>query len=143
MPTKYAMTDKDYQQTSQEETINDEIDTVTPEDQQRKTPAQLMLTVSGFMINEIARMPKTTGQKKASKKSIELINSANQAAACLVEYVNKVGGQQKKFKSLEELKQHMTKEAAIDKKINGGVSSEEEEEEEEEEEQAEDEEDEE
>ena len=52
-------------------------------------------------------------------------------SACLVEYVNKVGGGQKKFKSLEELKQHMTKEAAIK---NGGVSSEEEEKEEEEEE---------
>ena len=135
------MTDQNYQEISQDENINNEIDTVTPEDQQRKTPAQLMSTVSGFMINEIARMPKTTGQKKASKKSIELITSANQVAACLVEYVNKVGGGQKKFKSLEELKQHMTKEAAIDKKINGGVSSEEEEEEEEEEGEEEDEED--
>ena len=90
--------------------------TVTPEDQQRKTPAQLMSTISSFMINKIATMQKTTGQKRPSKKSIALINSANQAAACLVEYVNKVGGGQKKFKSLEELKQHMTKEAAIDKK---------------------------
>jgi hypothetical protein len=44
------MTDKDYQQTSQEETINDEIDMVTPEDQQRKTPAQSMSTISSFMI---------------------------------------------------------------------------------------------
>ena len=67
--------------------------------------------------------------KNASNKNIELINNANQAAACLVEYVNKVGVGKKKFKSLEELKQHMTKEAAIDKKKNGGVSSEEEEEE--------------
>jgi hypothetical protein len=75
------MTDQNYQEISQDENINDEIDTVTPEDQQRKTPAQLMSTVSGFMINKIARMPNTTGQKKASKKSIELINSANQAAA--------------------------------------------------------------
>ncbi len=72
-PTKYTMTDQNYQEISQDENINDEIDTVTPEDQQRKIPAQLMSTVSGFMINEIARMPKTTGQKKASKKSIELI----------------------------------------------------------------------
>ncbi len=62
-------------------------------------------------------------------------------AACLVEYVNKVGGWQKKFKSLEELKQHTTKEAAINKEINGGVSSEEEEEKEEEEEEKEEEED--
>jgi hypothetical protein len=120
-PTKYTMTDKNYQEISQNETINDEIDTVTPEDQQRKTPAQLMSTVSGFMINKIARMPKMTGQKRASKKNIELINNANRAAACLVEYVNKVGEGQKKFKSLEELKQHMTKEAAIDKTKKGGV----------------------
>ena len=77
MPTKYTMTDKDYQQTSQEETINDEIDTVTPENQQRKTTAQLMSTISSFMINEIARMPKMTGKKKVSQKNIELINNAN------------------------------------------------------------------
>ncbi len=70
MPTKYTMTDKDYQQTSQEETINNEIDTVTPEDQQRKTPAQLMATVSSSMINEIARMPKMTGKKNVSQKNI-------------------------------------------------------------------------
>ena len=82
------MTNKNYQEISQDETINHEIDLVTPEDQQRKTPAQLMLTVSGFMINKIARMSKTTGQKRASNKNIELINNANQAAACLVEYVN-------------------------------------------------------
>ncbi len=69
MPTKYTTTDKDYQQTSQEETINDEIDMVTPEDQQCKTPAQLMSTVISFMINEIARMPKTTGKKKVSQKT--------------------------------------------------------------------------
>jgi len=127
MPTKYTMTDKDYQQTSQEETINNEIDTVTPEDQQRKTPAQLMSTVSGFMINEIARMPKTTGKKKVSQKNLELINNANQAAACLVEYVNKVGGGQKKFKSLKEMKQHMAKEAESNKRTNAGESSEEDE----------------
>ena len=77
MPTKYTMTDKDYQQTSQEETINDEIDTVTPEDQQCKTPVQLMSTVSSFMINKIARMPKTTGKKKVSQKNIELQLKSN------------------------------------------------------------------
>ncbi len=119
------MTDKDYQQTSQEETINDEIDTVTPEDQQRKSLVQLMLTVSSFMINEMARMPKMTGKKKLSKKDIELINNANQAAACLVEYINKVKGGQKKFISLEEMKQHMAKEAESNKGTNAGESSEE------------------
>ncbi len=71
------MTDKNYQEISQNEITNNEIDTVTPKDQQPKTPVQLMSTVSGFMINEIARMPKMTGQKRASKKNIELINNAN------------------------------------------------------------------
>ncbi len=50
-------------------------------------------------------------------------------AACLVEYVNKVGGGQKKFKSLEEMKQHMAKEAECNKRTNAGESSEEDEDE--------------
>ncbi len=48
-------------------------------------------------------------------------------SACLVEYVNKVGGGQKKFKSLEEMKQHMAKEAESNKRTNAGESSEEDE----------------
>ncbi len=72
-------------------------------------------------------MPKTTGKKKVSQKNIELINSANRAAACLVEYVNKVRGGQKKFKSLVEMKQHMAKEAESNKRTNAGESSEEDE----------------
>jgi hypothetical protein len=75
------MTDKDYQQTSQEETINNEIDTVTPEDQQRKTPVQLMSTVSSFMINKIARMQKMTGKKKVSQKN--RINKQNKSSGCM------------------------------------------------------------
>ncbi len=100
---------------------------VTPEDQQRKTPAQLMSTVSSFMINEIARMPKMTGKKKVNQKNIELINDANWSAACLVEYIRKVRGGQKKFKSLEEIKQHMAKESESNKRTNAGESSEEDE----------------
>jgi hypothetical protein len=72
-------------------------------------------------------MPKTTGKKKVSQKNIELINNANRVAACLVEYVNKVGGGQKKFKSLEEMKQHMAKEAENNKRTNAEKSSEEDE----------------
>ena len=48
----------------------------------------------------------------------------NQAAACLVEYINKVKKRDRKFKLLNELKQQMTKEAHIEK---GGQSSKEEE----------------
>ena len=75
------MTDKNYQEISQDETINDEIDTVTPEDQQCKTPVQLMSTVSSFMINEIARMPKTTGKKKVSQK--HRINKQCKSSGCM------------------------------------------------------------
>ena len=90
MPPKYEMTDKNYQQSTLNVTTNKDIDTFTPEDQQSKTPAQLMSVVSSFMTNKIERLPKMTGQKKASQKNIDLINDTNRAAACLVEYVNKV-----------------------------------------------------
>ncbi len=42
-------------------------------------------------------------------------------------YVNKVGGGEKKFKSFEEMKQHMVKEAENNKRTNAGESSEEDE----------------
>ena len=75
------MKNKNYQEISQDETIYDEIYLVTPEDQQRKTPAQLMSTVSGFMINKIARMSKTIGQKRASKKN--RINKQCKSSNCM------------------------------------------------------------
>jgi hypothetical protein len=62
-PTKYTMTAKNYQDTSQVETIDGEIETVTPEDQEHKTQAQLILTVCGFMIDKIERLPKKTDKK--------------------------------------------------------------------------------
>jgi hypothetical protein len=47
-----------------------------------------MSIVSGFMIDKIDKLPKTS-RKKLSQKNIVLINKTN-PAACLVEYVNKV-----------------------------------------------------
>jgi hypothetical protein len=40
-----------------------EIETYTPEDQQHKSPEMLMSLVSGFMIDEIDRLPTATGKK--------------------------------------------------------------------------------
>ncbi len=40
-----------------------DIETCTPEDQQHKTPEMLMSLVSVFMIDEIDRLPKATGNK--------------------------------------------------------------------------------
>ena len=62
-PTKYTITTKNYQEIDQEETIDKEIETVTPEDQEHKTPAQLILTICGFMIDKITRSPKRAGKK--------------------------------------------------------------------------------
>lgn len=121
-PTKYTMTAKNYQDTSQVETIDGEIETVTPEDQEHKTPAHSStidfdrLWFHDWQNCKIA--------KENRQKNVELINNTKQAAACLVEYVNKVEKREPKFKSLDELKKQLTKETHVEK---GGVSSEEEE----------------
>ena len=51
-----------------------------------------------------------------------MINDTNRAAACLVEYVNKV--EKKEFTSLEEMKTHMAKEAESHNGANDGDTSE-------------------
>jgi hypothetical protein len=111
-----------------------EIETYTPEDQQHKTPELLMSIVSGFMIDKIERLPRARGGGKLSQKYIDLINKTNRAAACLVDYVNKVEEGEKKFKTLKEIKKFMADEAEKQKKEYDGESSEDEEEEEYEEE---------
>ena len=63
LPPKDNMTDKNYQRITQDETNIGDIETFTPEDQRRKTPAQLTSIVGSFMINEIERMPKKVSQK--------------------------------------------------------------------------------
>jgi hypothetical protein len=60
-----------------------------------------------------------------------LINNANRAAACLVEYVNKVRSGEKNFKLLQEMTKHMAKESENQNRENDAESSEEEEEEDE------------
>jgi hypothetical protein len=63
LPPKYNMTDKNYQRITHDETNIGDIEKFAPEDQQRKTPEQLMLILRSFMINEIERMPKKVSQK--------------------------------------------------------------------------------
>ena len=82
-----------------------------------------MSIVGSFMINKIERMP-----KKVSQKNKDLINNANRAAACLVEYVNKVRSGEKNFKSLQEMTKHMAKESETQNRKNDKESSAEEEE---------------
>ncbi len=125
LPPKYDMTDKNYQKDTQDKTNIGDIEKFTPEDQQRKTPEQLMSIVGNFMKNEIERMP-----KKVSQKNKDLINNANRAAACLVEYVNKVRSGEKNFKPHQEMTKHMAKESETQNRKNDAESSAEEEEDE-------------
>ncbi len=125
LPPKYNMTDKNYQRITQDETNISDIEKFAPEDQRRKTPEQLMSIIGSFMINEIERMPKNVSQKNK-----DLLNNANWAAGCLVEYVNEVRSGEKNFKLLQEMTKHMAKESETQNKKNDSESSAEEEEDE-------------
>ena len=117
------MTNENYQRITNDETNISDIEKFAPEDQRRKTPEQLMSIVGSFMINEIEIMP-----KKVSQKNKDLINNANWAAACLVEYINKVRSGEKNFKSLQEMTKHMAKESETQNRKNDTESSADEEE---------------
>ncbi len=68
----------------------DEIKEITPNTMKRKSQDYLLTVVGDFMLDQS-------------------INSANQAVACLVQYVNTV--KKKAFKSIEEMKEHMAEKA--------------------------------
>jgi hypothetical protein len=60
--------------------------------------------------------------KKHKQKNIKLLNSANEAAACLVELANK--DHHKKFSSLEEMQAYMREQVLKQKKRPTDESSE-------------------
>ncbi len=62
------------------------------------------------MIGKIATITKTAQKKNANKKDIKLLNCANEAAASLVELVNKES--KKNFSTLAEIQGHMAEQAA-------------------------------
>ena len=110
---RYTMTDDDFVSKEEDEHINIDVTTVTPKQQEHKTEAQLMENVCKFMTNEIAKIAKKTSDSaKVSQKDIDLHNSANLAAACLVQYVNKTSAEGPTFKSLDQMNQHMAEQAA-------------------------------
>ena len=109
----YTMKDNDFVNKEEDDHTNNEVRKVTPKQQDHKTEAQLMETVCKFMTNKIAKIAKkTTDSVKVNQKDIDLHNSANLAAACLVQYVNKKSVQGPTFKSLDHMNQHMTEQAA-------------------------------
>ena len=98
----------------------------TPEQQRHKTPEQLFLHVNNFMKDEIKTLTKKAQKKNANQKDIKLLNSANEAAACLVELVNTEC--EKNFSTLAEMQEHMADQAASQTKKPANESSEDEEE---------------
>ena len=61
-----------------------------------------------------------------SQKDIDLHNSANLAAACLVQYVNTKSVNGPTFKSFEHMNQHMAEEAETQPEEKEGETSEDE-----------------
>jgi hypothetical protein len=73
------------------------------------------------MIGEIATITKTAQKKNTNQNDIKLLNSANEAAACLVELVNT--GCEKNFSTLAEMQEHMAGQAASQTKKPTNESS--------------------
>ena len=78
------------------------------------------------MMGEIETITKTAQKKNANQKDIKLLNSANEAVACLVELVNTE--REKNFSTLAEMQEHMAEQAASQTKKPADESSDDEEE---------------
>jgi hypothetical protein len=73
------------------------------------------------MIGKIVTITKTAQKKNANQKDIKLLNSANEAAACLVELVN--AEHEKNFSTLAEMQEHMAEQAVSQTKKPANESS--------------------
>jgi hypothetical protein len=82
------------------------------------------LHVSNFTKDKIETLAKKSQKKQANQKDIKLLNSANEAAACLVELVNKECIEN--FSTLEAMHEYMEEKAMNQKKKRADESSEEE-----------------
>jgi hypothetical protein len=78
------------------------------------------------MMGKIETITKTAQKKNANQKDIKLLNSANEAAGCLVELVNTE--REKNFSTLAEMQEHMAEQTASQTKKPAGESSEDKEE---------------
>ena len=86
----------------------------------------MFLHVSNLMMGKIETITKTAQKKNANQKDIKLLNSANEAAACLVELVNTE--REKNFSTLAEMQEHMAEQAVSQTKKPANESSEDKEE---------------
>jgi hypothetical protein len=101
-PKQYGMSNRSYKINNQDTRNSVHIVHFTPQEQQHKSPDQLFLHVGDFMKREIDKMTKTTDKKNTNQKNIKLLNSGNEAAACLVALANK--DHHKKFHHLRKCK---------------------------------------
>ncbi len=115
-----------------EEETRDSVDIVgfTPQQQRNKPQEHLFLHVSNFMKDKIETLQKKAHKKNANQKDIKLVNCANEAAACLVELINKNCDED--FSTLDAMQEYMEEKAMNQKKKHADDSSEEISEEEEE-----------
>ncbi len=97
------MSTTSYKPNNQEASNNVNIVRFTPEQQRHKTPDQLYLHLCDFMMKGIGTMTKTANKK--NQKDIKSLNSANEAAACLVELANKE--RDENFSNLEQMQTYM------------------------------------
>jgi hypothetical protein len=127
---KYVMSETSYKPTKEETRDSVNIVRFTPQQQQKKTQEQLFLHVSNFLKDKIETLRKKAHKKNANQKDIKLLNCANEAAACLVELVNKNCDED--FSTLDATQEYMEQKAMNQKKKRADDSSEESSEEEEE-----------
>jgi hypothetical protein len=78
------------------------------------------------MMGKIETITKTAQKNNANQKDIKLLNSANEAATCLVELVNTE--REKNFSTLAEMQEHMAEQAVSQTKKPANENSEDEEE---------------
>ena len=123
--TEYTTKDTDYTISGGDDTMNININNITPQQLRHKSPAQLMANVSNFMQSNIMKINKTTDKgKTVQQKDIDLHNAANMAAACLVKYVNKTNEGGQNFTSLEDMSKHMANKASAQVRGDDRQSSE-------------------
>jgi hypothetical protein len=86
----------------------------------KKLQTNYSLHLGDFIKGEIETMTKTTDKKNAKQK--KMLNSANEAAACLVELANK--DHHEKFSSLEEMQAYTREQVSKQEKRPANESSE-------------------
>jgi hypothetical protein len=109
---QYAMPTTSYKPNNQEASNKVNIVRFTPEQQRHKTLDQLYLHLCDFMMEGIGTMTKTASKKK----DIKSLNSANEAAACLVELANKE--RDENFSNLEQMQAYMKEQVTRQKRTS-------------------------